>query len=213
MCVIDAGSSYFDSLTKVLGSDPAIDVICRMAVDARFASYLSTFADPPDVVMIDAHELVTRQAEIDDLYRFVRDTFPQAHILIFDDADQTDPERPNAAAPAVALVTKGTRPGDVASTMRFLTQYGIPLLRGDVRAEVKRLRNAGSPPRFLTPREKEILQKLSRGEYVTSIARDLGISVHTARGHVKNALAKLSSHTQLEAVAKAIREGWISVDV
>lgn len=61
----------------------------------------------------------------------------------------------------------------------------------------------------LSPREGEILDLLAAGVHVAAIARRLGISLHTARGHVKKILAKLGCHSQLEAVAKGNAEGWI----
>ncbi|ROR90246.1 response regulator [Nocardioides aurantiacus] len=70
-------------------------------------------------------------------------------------------------------------------------------------------RTAGPPT--LTQRELEVLRHLSTGMGATQIARELGVSVHTCRGHVKSLLAKLDAHSQLEAVAKAVRLGLIHV--
>jgi DNA-binding NarL/FixJ family response regulator len=61
----------------------------------------------------------------------------------------------------------------------------------------------------LTDREREVLRGLSQGLDPQTIARRLGISVHTCRGHVKSILAKLEAHSQLEAVVKAIRRGLL----
>lgn len=53
----------------------------------------------------------------------------------------------------------------------------------------------------LTVREADVLERLARGDATTQIARDLGISLNTARTHVQNVLAKLGVHSRLEAVA------------
>jgi DNA-binding CsgD family transcriptional regulator len=42
-----------------------------------------------------------------------------------------------------------------------------------------------------------------------AIAERLVVSVFTARGHVKNVMAKLGAHTQLEAVVVATRAGLL----
>jgi len=69
---------------------------------------------------------------------------------------------------------------------------------------------AMSPPTVtLTDRESEVLRWLSQGLDPQTIARRLGISVHTCRGHVKSILAKLQAHSQLEAVVKAMRLGLV----
>ena len=66
-----------------------------------------------------------------------------------------------------------------------------------------------STPSPLTARESEVLGMLSEGKHVGRIARELAISVHTVRGHVKKILGKINAHSQLEAVVKAARSGWL----
>jgi DNA-binding NarL/FixJ family response regulator len=61
----------------------------------------------------------------------------------------------------------------------------------------------------LTPREREVLVLLGRGLDPTHIAAELGLSIHTARGHVKRILAKLGAHSQLEAVIIAVQVGLL----
>jgi DNA-binding NarL/FixJ family response regulator len=61
----------------------------------------------------------------------------------------------------------------------------------------------------LTPRERDVLLLLGEGLDPTAIARELIMSVHTARGHVKNIMMKLGVHSQLEAVVTAARLGML----
>lgn len=68
-----------------------------------------------------------------------------------------------------------------------------------------------SPAADLTSRELEVLRHLGRGIDQQKIARQLGISLHTCRGHVKSVLSKLHAHSQLEAVVTANRAGLIRV--
>ena len=62
----------------------------------------------------------------------------------------------------------------------------------------------------LTARELDVLRGMAGGEPPKTIARALGISVHTVRGHVKNIYWKLDAHSQLEAVAIARRQGLVT---
>lgn len=64
----------------------------------------------------------------------------------------------------------------------------------------------------LTPRELEVLRHLAQGHDVRRVGRDLGMTVNTARGHVKAILAKLGAHSQLEAVATAWHSGLLETD-
>jgi DNA-binding NarL/FixJ family response regulator len=64
----------------------------------------------------------------------------------------------------------------------------------------------------LSQRELSVLNRLADGRDVTSISRDLSISTHTCRGHVKSVLSKLGAHSQLEAVIIAVRMGLITIN-
>jgi DNA-binding NarL/FixJ family response regulator len=50
---------------------------------------------------------------------------------------------------------------------------------------------------------------LGEGLDVATIARRLGITMNTCRGHVKSLLVKLGSHSQLEAVVEAVHQGLL----
>lgn len=61
----------------------------------------------------------------------------------------------------------------------------------------------------LTDRELEVLKLLVEGKSNTEIAKELIISVHTAKAHVCNILQKLSVHDRVQAAVKAIRDGLV----
>ncbi|MHB1361760.1 MAG: response regulator transcription factor [Thermoleophilia bacterium] len=61
----------------------------------------------------------------------------------------------------------------------------------------------------LTRRELEILQLLARGLNNDVISRQLYISPTTTRNHIQNILGKLGVHSKLEAVACAVRAGYV----
>ncbi len=59
----------------------------------------------------------------------------------------------------------------------------------------------------LTPRERDILERLAAGESNKVIARHLGISDGTVKLHVKSVLRKLGVHSRVEAAIKAVDFG------
>ena len=61
----------------------------------------------------------------------------------------------------------------------------------------------------LTPRERDVLALMAEGASNKSIARQLGISVHTAKFHVGSLLEKLDATGRTDAVAHAARRGVI----
>ena len=62
---------------------------------------------------------------------------------------------------------------------------------------------------LLTDRELEILKELIKGKTYYSIAMTLNISKDTVRFHIKKIYKKLHVHSQAEAVAKAIKKGYV----
>jgi DNA-binding NarL/FixJ family response regulator len=64
----------------------------------------------------------------------------------------------------------------------------------------------------LTAREREVLERLVRGERTRAIAGAMNVSYSTARSHVQSVLRKLGVHSRLEAVALASRHSLVPVD-
>ena len=56
----------------------------------------------------------------------------------------------------------------------------------------------------LTPREREILDRLARDEDSHSISRTIGVSYATVRNHIQRILRKMDAHSIQEAVARYI---------
>jgi DNA-binding NarL/FixJ family response regulator len=61
----------------------------------------------------------------------------------------------------------------------------------------------------LTARELEILELLADGTTGRAIAERLYLSFNTVRNHVQSILDKLGAHSQLQAVAIAVKEGIV----
>lgn len=64
--------------------------------------------------------------------------------------------------------------------------------------------------RWLTQREREVLQLLAVGRGTDEIAAELGILPNTVRTHVQNILGKVGVSSRLAAVSAARRAGLIS---
>lgn len=104
------------------------------------------------------------------------------------------------AAGAVGVLGKGCPLARILAAIRT-ARVDAPVVDGDV----------GPPVVELTEREHDVLRELSRGHDAGRTAGVLGISVHTARSHIKSVLGKLGVHSQLEAVITAHRLGLITL--
>jgi DNA-binding NarL/FixJ family response regulator len=162
----------------------------------------------PDIVIMDVRlgdgDGIAATAELTE-------RFPELRVVVLTAfVDQALMQRA-AAANACALLPKD---GDLTSMLDALRTAR----RGGFTVHPRLLHRLVTPPievgrskPSLTPREWDVLQLLATGLETRLIAREIGISVHTCRGHVKGLLLKLGAHSQLEAVAKAMQHGMIHV--
>lgn len=90
-----------------------------------------------------------------------------------------------------------------AAAARMLAEYRSSFEGGELPD------NAYTP---LTARELEILQKMSEGMTNAEIGFALGISAQTVKNHVTSILRKMTVNDRTQAVVKALRNGWLSLD-
>jgi DNA-binding NarL/FixJ family response regulator len=65
---------------------------------------------------------------------------------------------------------------------------------------------SGKDKYHLSPREKEILTSLSKGNSFKMIAAEFSVGVETVRTHIKRIYEKMQVHSQTEAIFKARNE-------
>ncbi len=65
---------------------------------------------------------------------------------------------------------------------------------------------------ILSPREREVLQRLAEGQSTKQMAAQLGVSVKTVETHRRQVMEKLNLHTVAELTKYAIREGLTSLE-
>jgi DNA-binding NarL/FixJ family response regulator len=73
-------------------------------------------------------------------------------------------------------------------------------------------RTAAAPVRTdspLTARQHDVLELLAEGASTEQIAQQLFLSEQTVRNHVQHILNRLNTHSRLQAIAMAHREGLI----
>lgn len=90
-----------------------------------------------------------------------------------------------------------------------------PALAGRLLEEFRRLGNIDPAPddaaeeESLTNREKEVLTLVAQGKTDQEVAEALTISIHTAKSHMRNILAKLHKQHRQEAARYALRRNMI----
>jgi DNA-binding NarL/FixJ family response regulator len=109
-------------------------------------------------------------------------------------------------AGAQAYVLKGLVRKDLLETIRIV-HAGFKRISPDVAAQLAN--HMGEEG--LSAREIEVLSLVATGQSNKIIAAQLFITEATAKGHVKNILAKLGANDRTHAVTLALRRGIIQL--
>ena len=64
----------------------------------------------------------------------------------------------------------------------------------------------------LTQREMDILKLVTKGLSNKEIADELSLSMRTVQGHLGSIFSKLNVGSRTEAVVRALKEGWVTLD-
>ncbi|TDC59922.1 response regulator transcription factor [Actinomadura sp. GC306] len=107
---------------------------------------------------------------------------------------------------------KGQQAGDVLTVLRRVADGEVVVDQAVRRSGTRQRTQAQRVAQFLTPREREVLTRLVRGESTQALAKAMGVTRSTARSHVQSVLSKLGVHSQREAVIAAARHGLVSVE-
>lgn len=206
--VVDDHRTFAELLSRALDAESDLECVGH-AQDARQA--LSDVARlAPDVVLMDVHlpdrDGISTTADLVAAY-------PELKVLILTAyASVADIQRAGAAG-ACGFLAKDGSLSDVLDALRT-ARSGSLILPDGLLARLSAFGERDQTMRqwHLTPRELEVLRLLGLGRDPRAIAKELDVSLHTCRDHVKRVLTKLGVHSQLEAVVVATRTGLIRLN-
>ncbi len=206
--VVDDHAVFCEGLATILRLEPDIEVVgkggsVREAVQS--AKVLQ-----PDVVLLDVH--MADGSGVDAAAQIKKER-PQTQVVILTSDDDEAVLRAAVQAGVTGYLSKHEPAAQVVQAVRSAAR-GEALIAPYMLARL--LHGLAEPGRPLpvsplTPREIAVLTELSLGHDNATVARSLRMSPNTVRTHVQNILSKLSVHSKLEAVSKAVREGWIEI--
>ncbi|MCW2822461.1 MAG: Chemotaxis response regulator protein-glutamate methylesterase [Marmoricola sp.] len=202
--VVDDHGTFADLLALALAGQP--DLGCVGTAHSAEEGLVLAMSLQPDVVVMDV-----RLGSADGLEVTARLTamFPGLRVIVLTaHATQALLERAVTAG-ACCLLPKDGSFQEVLSALRSARRGGFVVHPALMRELMTGTRQVAQPAPQLTLREREVLDLLADGHDARAIARALGISLHTCRGHVRSLLTRLNAHSQLQAVANATRVGLV----
>jgi two-component system NarL family response regulator len=214
--IVDDERTFGEALQLALRHERDLLVV-DVATDGETA-VRAVDAHHPDVVLMDVAMPGMSGIEVT---RRIKEIDPDAQVLILSGHEDPLLLARAVQAGAVGLLRKTEAVVEVASSVRRAYR-GEPIHDEDeLESALRRLRHrraadADARQRLerLTPRERQILERMATGASAPDIARALGMSPHTLRTHTQNILTKLGVHSKMEALVLAIRHGVVTtVDV
>jgi DNA-binding NarL/FixJ family response regulator len=169
-----------------------------LAIAAQSNSYVVVFT----IDAADSCALETVQA--------LRNQLAAAPLVLLASGFDEQLERKALDLGCSALITRGHSINDLVAALKAASKGDMvfPI------AVLNRLKTRSSQAKGasdLTERELQVLALLAEGYSTAGIANRLTISHYTVRNHVRNVLAKLNSHTRLEAVVKGHALGLVEL--
>jgi DNA-binding NarL/FixJ family response regulator len=156
----------------------------------------------PDVVLMDIN--LPGISGVDGV-RELKALLPQTQVVMLTVYEDTDLIFGALAAGATGYLLKRTPPDELLRGIRDVHGGGSPMSSHIARKVVQSFRQAPaetSDAEALSPREREVLDYLSRGYLYKEIAAKLSISYDTVHTYVRRIYEKFQVHSRTEAVAK-----------
>lgn len=203
--VVDDHRALSEALSRAIDLEPDMEGLG--VAGTLQEAYSATVTLCPDVIILGVR--LPDGDGIDGIAR-IRELSPEGRVIVLTAHGDAETAVRAASAGASAFLTKTSSFAQVLEVIRAGSDDGLILDRAVLAGMLHGLQvGETSHPPDLTQREHEVLLLLGQGLDARAIAKRMGIGTATTRGHVQRILAKLGAHSQLEAVLKAIRAGWI----
>jgi len=206
--IVEDQKAIREGLAVLIGATDGLDCI---ATYDRCEDMLENLdGDQPDLILMDIG--LPGMSGIEGIRR-VKQVRPDCLILVLSIYDDDDHIFEAICAGACGYLIKKTPPAQLIAAIKEAYEGGSPMNSHIARKVVTFFQKyrvpAGKSDVAVTEREREILASLAEGNSYKLVANALNISIDTVRFHIRNIYQKLQVHTQSEAVATAIRKGWV----
>ena len=204
LVIVDDHQIFSASLTRLLATDPGIDVV-GSAESVRALATLLGDVDP-DVIVVDWQ---LTDGDGADAIRVIRRVRPEAKVLILTGNLDDATLQWAVGAGSDGFVTKDRPPKELVDAINAVG-------RGEVAfdaAALARVLSDREAPRStdVSDRELQVIRLLAEGRSNKEIAELLFLSPNTVRNHIHRISGKLGAGTRLEVVVEAARRGLIEL--
>jgi DNA-binding NarL/FixJ family response regulator len=194
---VDDHALLREGIAAIVGNQTDMELVAE-AKNGREAVELFR-AHQPDVTLMD---LQMPEMNGIDALSAIRGEFPEARVIVLTTYTGDVQVFRALKAGARAYLLKGLLRKELIETIRAV-HAGQKRLAPEIAAEIaEHAIDSG-----LTPREIDVLRRISGGNANKEIAAQLSLTEETVKGHVKNILAKLGAKDRTHAVTIGLKRG------
>lgn len=202
VCIVENDESLLYALQVVINSHP--DFVCEGTFKSGELALNLLPSYNPDIVLMDIDlgdgmngiECITALKIICPQVQFMILTIFEDYQKVFD----------ALSAGALGYVLKSASQNKILEAIRDLYEGGSPMSPSIARQIALHFSNntnkSTDKTALLTPREKEVIELISKGKLEKEVAAELFLSLKTVKTHISNIYEKLQVHTRVEALNK-----------
>ncbi|SMC28411.1 two component transcriptional regulator, LuxR family [Andreprevotia lacus DSM 23236] len=208
--LIDDHSLFRSGVKQLLQREPDMEVVAEAADGVEGIKRAKEHT--PDVILLDLN--MPGLSGLETLQLLVQD-LPETAVIILTVSEEADELGQALRNGAYGYLVKNIDAEALVNAIRRADR-GEAVIADSMTAKlVAQFRVQGSGPAAspagerdrLTPREREIVQCLARGESNKEIARNLDVAESTVKIHVQNILKKLNLNSRVQVAVYAVEHG------
>ena len=198
-----------EGVSALVGRSDHFELVARGARNGAMA-LRQTDLERPDVILMD---ISLPDMSCIDVTREIKAKFSETRILML---TVDDTERRVAAAMragADGYIIKTANPAELENAILTVAEgktYLDKMFDMDKIAQAMEDDFEDESLAKLTPREREVMQLIAKGNTNQDIAERLSIGIKTVETHRSNLMRKLNLHNTAEVTAYALREGIVN---
>lgn len=198
---------------RILEQEPDMEVVGE-AGDGEEAVNLATSLKP-DVVIMD---ISMPKMDGIEATRLIKAACPSITVLALSAYDDDQFVFSLLEAGAAGYLLKSVRSRELVDAIRAVYSGESVLHPSIARKVLNRFVSASGKPEgkeplgMLSDREMEVLKLAAKGLSNQDIAEKLCLSIRTVQGHLGHIFNKLQVGSRTEAVVRALKEGWVTLD-
>lgn len=202
-----------DGTRQIIEHEPDMEVVAEAADGAEAIRLAGTAR--PDVAIID---IAMPNVDGIEATRKIKAQHPEISVLILSAYDDDQFVFSLLEAGAAGYLLKSVRGRELIEAVRQVNGGESVLHPAIARKVLNRFVPKSDKPvtrkstELLSDREMDVMRLATRGLTNQEIADELSLSLRTVQAHLGHIFNKLQVSSRTEAVVRALKEGWVTLD-